>query len=260
MEIMETRIPVTVVMPVYHEQPSADEIKAIDNNLEKLAGRRVTFLVPESMDASLLQERYPQVPLTRVSDEWLGTKNGIAGYNRMMMSEEFYGLFSDSDYILICHTDAWIFRDELDRWMQEGHDIVAPPWPTRPRYRRFPLKQLIALRRRFSKGFFRAMMYDRVGNGGLSLRRVSACAGACRRYGNLIRSFLSHPGNPMQNEDVFWALVPEDFSYPTAAEALQFGFDYRPQLCYRLNGGHLPMGCHGFTKRRHRSFWSPFIP
>lgn len=64
----------------------------------------------------------------------------------MMMSEAFYQLFSDCEYILICHTDAWIFRDDLSAWCQKGYDLIAAPWPTRPRYRHFPMKQFIQLK------------------------------------------------------------------------------------------------------------------
>ena len=68
------------------------------------------------------------------------------GYNEMMMSEKFYELFSDYEYILICHVDAWLFRNELVEWCRKGYDHVAAPWPMRPRYGRFPLKQYLKLK------------------------------------------------------------------------------------------------------------------
>ncbi len=251
---------VKVIIPVYKSRPSDNELRSIDNTVRQLAAHPLALLVPGSIDTSLFSSRYPGMEIMAVSDEWLGSKNGIAGYNRMMMSEEFYAMFDGCDYILICHSDAWIFRDELSDWCDRGFDIVAPPWPTRPRYRRFPLRQLIALRKRLSRGFFRALTYDKVGNGGLSLRKVASCRKACRDYRDTIEKFLSRSGNPLQNEDVFWALVPESFRYPDVKTAMQFGFDYRPSLCYTLSGNRLPMGCHGYTKRRHIKFWKQFIP
>lgn len=257
---METKRDVTVLIPVYRPKPGTEELRSIANTRSKLSTHPLYFLVPQTLDTTFISSRFPDIGIIRVSDEWLGTKNGIAGYNRMMMSEDFYNMFSESEYILICHTDAWIFRDELSGWCEKGYDIVAAPWPTRPRYRRFPLRQLIALRKRLSGKIFRALTYDRVGNGGLSLRKVSSCADACRRHRDVIEDFLARPGKALYNEDVFFALIPENFTYPTASEALRFAFDYRPALCYRLNGYRLPMGCHGYTKKRHRKFWSQFIP
>lgn len=61
-----------------------------------------------------------------VSDTWLGVRNGIAGYNQMMLSREFYQLFNDTEYLLICHTDAWIFRDELEDWCKKDMTVSLP--------------------------------------------------------------------------------------------------------------------------------------
>lgn len=66
-----------------------------------------------------------------MSDEWLGHKNGIAGYNRMMLSAGFYSCSAITNISLICHTDAWIFRDELADWCRRGYDCVAAPWVRR---------------------------------------------------------------------------------------------------------------------------------
>lgn len=250
-----TRNKVKVVIPLYQERLSDDEMRALKNNMAKLASHPVAFVVPESVDVSAITGLWPEAETIRVSDQWLGRANGIAGYNSMMLSADFYRLFTDCEYMLICHTDAWIFRDELDRWCDAGYDIVAAPWPQRARYERFPLKQLMAIRDKFSSKLHRSMIYNRVGNGGLSLRRVSSCIAACGKYRGKIDEFLSYRGHSLYNEDVFWALIPTEFRYPDSATALAFGFDYRPQLCYKLSGGKMPMGCHGFTKRRHRKFW-----
>ncbi|MBQ2430169.1 MAG: hypothetical protein II274_04905 [Alistipes sp.] len=75
----------------------------------KVLGRYpITLLVPEDLNVTELQREFAGLEITRVSPEWLG-RRGIAGYNRMMLSREFYELFSDYNYILICQTDAWIF-------------------------------------------------------------------------------------------------------------------------------------------------------
>ena len=64
----------------------------------------------------------------------------------------------------------------------------------------------------------------------------------------------------MYNEDIFWALIPENFNYPSENEALRFAFDIKPELCYKLNRHCLPMGCHGYMHKSRMKFWKRYIP
>ena len=79
------------------------------------------------------------------------------------------------------------------------------------------------------------------------------------KYGDEIERFCSM-GNHLGNEDVFWAVVPEGFRYPSQEEALRFAFDTNPRYCYRLCGSRLPMGCHSWSKPRMWRFWQQIIP
>lgn len=179
----------------------------------------------------------------------------------MMLSKEFYTLFDDSEYILICQTDAWIFSDRLEEWCDYGYDYVGAPWPKRRVYNLPIIKQFLWLRRKLLGGGDRILRQDyfgRVGNGGLSLRRVSSMISACERYADRAQEFKENKGIVF-NEDWFWALVPKEFKYPSFDKALEFSFDSHPDLCYKLAEGRLPFGCHGWFKRRNIEFWSPLI-
>lgn len=251
---------VKVVVPIYKEHLSERELLSLRNNAEVLARYPMVLLAPEGLNVEPTLSLFPQMVLQRVSTEWLGA-NGIAGYNRMMLSKDFYSLFSDCDYILICQTDAWIFRDELEAWCDRGYDYVGAPWPKRAVYNLPIIKQYMWLRRKlFSREgkIMRQDYYGHVGNGGLSLRRVQSCIAACERYAARAEEFKS--GRSMvHNEDWFWALVPREFSYPSFDEALGFSFDVHPEMCYKLSGGKLPFGCHGWFKRRNYPFWQTII-
>ena len=253
---------VKVVIPFYKEALKDWEMSALDNTMRVLSAHPVVFLKPKGLSINRWAMTYPQATIMEVSSEWLGLENGIAGYNKMMMSAAFYQLFADTEYLLICHLDAWVFRDELLQWCAAGYDLVAPPWPLRPRYTHFPLKQWLQLKRWMtaSKGNLRIQMYGRIGNGGLCLRRVAAFEAACRRYAKEIAFYESKKGDSLYNEDIFWALVPEDWNYPTVETALRFAYDLKPALCHQLNRNRLPMGCHGFMHKSRMSFWKPFIP
>lgn len=252
---------VKVVIPLYKQNLHTWEEQTLCHNMEMLQAYPVVFLKPEGLDVSTLTDRWPWAQVKEVSADWLGTRRGIEGYNTMMMSEAFYALFNDTEYILICHTDAWIFNDRLEEWCRKGYDLVAAPWPLRPRYRYFPFRQWLWLKRKQAERKqipSRTSMYGKIGNGGFCLRRVETFRQACIRHADDIRRFNAQTG-PMWNEDIFWATVPRGLRLPDVKEALTFAFDLKPRLCYRLNGRNLPMACHGFQHKSRKAFWHPFI-
>ena len=246
---------VRVVVPVYREL-TPDEESSLRNNVRVLAAWPFTVLHPRGVTPPACC-RELGLETRAVGDEWLGRRNGIAGYNRMMLSEAFYASFPDTEYILICHTDAWIFRDELGDWCRRGYDCVAAPWLRRPLYDLPLVKQYMQWRERMKRRrgeASRQVLYGRVGNGGLSLRRVEAFRRACATYRTEAESYLADPCH-LHNEDVFWAVVPREFRYPAPDEALRFSIDTHPAYALRRLGGSLPFGCHSWTKRRMRRAW-----
>lgn len=249
-----------VVIPVYQSELKEYERAALNNNLKLLEGFPVAFVKPQHTDLSSLTNDYPQVEVINVSDDWLGTKRGIQGYNEMMMSETFYALFSDYEYIFICHVDAWLFRNDLAAWCAKNYDLVAAPWPTRPRYKRFPLRQYLQLKLwlKPKHKILHCQMFDRIGNGGLCLRKVATFRQACVDYKAVI-DYYNNQSDALHNEDLFWALEP-NLSVPTVEEALTFSFDLKPELSYKMNNYQLPMACHGFNKPPRIAFWRKFIP
>lgn len=252
---------VNVLIPVYKPILSHWEKASLAQTVRILGRYPLVLLHPEGMDVSVLLREYPALRPLAVSDEWLGTRNGIAGYNRMMLSGAFYNLFTNSEYVLICHTDAWIFRDELAEWCARGYDCVAAPWVRRPVYDLPLVKEWMNFRLRQSLRSgkpTRQILYGRIGNGGLSLRRVASFRAACDRYQTQIERFTANPHH-LFNEDVFWATVPAEFRYPSWREALGFAIDTNPAYCLRLRGEALPFGCHSWSKPRMWRTWKRII-
>lgn len=252
---------VKVVIPIYRESLDTKESASLMQTVRQLSHYPTVLLKPQGLDISKITNNLPALELVEVSDEWLGRKNGIQGYNRMMLSEQFYNLFSDSEYILICHTDAWIFRDELHQWCNKGYDCIAAPWVRRSLYNMPIIKQYMALRAYFASRDgkpTRQTLYGKVGNGGLSLRKVESFRKACADNSSMIEHFNSSQHH-LYNEDVFWATVPQNFIYPTQEEALKFAFDTNPAYCYKLCNNKLPFGCHSWTKPKMYKFWKKFI-
>ena len=96
---------VKVVVPVYKPRLEGRELCSFKHNAEVLKRYPMVLLAPEGLNVEELLKEVPECEVVRVTTDWLG-RNGVDGYNRMMLSKEFYALFDDSEYILICQTDA----------------------------------------------------------------------------------------------------------------------------------------------------------
>ncbi len=252
---------VKIITPIHKSKLSVMEKSALLNNMSTLSGYPHILLKPIGLDITDIISELPPHEVVEVSDEWIGKKNGIAGYNKMMLSKEFYQLFDDSEYILICHLDAWIFRDELSAWCSKGYDCIAPTWIRRKVYDLPLLSTYFSLKKLLTKKdgkIIKEDIYNKVGNGGLSLRKVDSFINGCQQYKNTIERFIQKRHH-LSNEDVFWAIVPTSFSYPTLDEALAFGFDTNPSYCLKQTNGALPFGCHSWNKPRYYKFWKQYI-
>ena len=91
---------VVVVVPVYRPELTVWERASLRQTVGVLQENYpVELLVPCGMDCSAIRREFSGLPVREVADEWVGRKNGIAGYNRMMLSAGFYELFRDYQYL-----------------------------------------------------------------------------------------------------------------------------------------------------------------
>ena len=252
---------IIVIIPVYKSVLSDYDRISISRTCEVLASRDIVCIHPEGLDVGEVSRAFPSLEFKSFPKAFF---EGIMGYNRMMMSSDFYSAFLDYDYMLICQTDANIFRDELDDWCARRYDYVGAPWLRRPVYDNPLLK--ICMRLSLWYKHFRGRkskqdLYNKIGNGGLSLRKVSSHYEATIEKSTLISDYLARKKKDhLYNEDVFWATEQPQFRYPSVEEALLFSFDKYPDLCFYLMGGRLPMGCHAWFKRKMKAFWDKHIP
>lgn len=259
-----------VIVPVYREELSADELKSVRQLSKVLGKHKIIVVCPEGLE---LPKEVGQWEAARFSMDFF---KGIDGYNNLMLSAEFYLRFGQYQDILIHQLDCLVFRDELSKWSAKGFSYIAPPW-----LGKFWHDPKLGL--------------WRVGNGGFSLRRISSAlailgmkvpAGTMKVAGERAANSYVDPGNvsnhyrspqePLSgggaqlitveedlrgyplNEDLFWSfeapLLDQEFKIPSAKEALPFAFEKAPQWCFRKNWWRLPMGCHAWVKEG-RDFW-----
>jgi hypothetical protein len=232
---------VVVLVPIYRPQLELMEQYALDKSLWHLQGRDVHLIAPASLPLDYYRTRYPQLPV----DTFAGPAfESIPEYSRMLLSETFYDRYAHFEFMLIMQTDAILLKDDLDFWCTQPFDYVGAPWPK-------PF-ELFVNTGRFEGNDGRHVRCT-VGNGGLSLRRISKCASLLREFSIEIKLF-QYSGS---SEDLFFSTMgtlSNDFVLPNEVTASRFSMEGRPAYYQRINGGHLPMGAHAWMKNEP-NFW-----
>lgn len=253
--------PVNIVIPIYKSDLDSDERIALQRCCNVLSAYPKTIVKPKSLNINALLDEFPALSVADFADDYF---TDILAYNRLMMSTDFYERFLEYEYILVYQLDAYVFSDELTEWCAKGFDYIGAPWLMKKKYDTVFWQKMIVFKKIWykikGKPFRHVFLGNKVGNGGFSLRRVAAHLQIVREKQNQITYYLQQSTQHSEfNEDVFWAMQPDVFTYPTKEEALQFAFDLHPDRCMKYNGGNLPFGCHGWNKKHRRKFWRKYI-
>ncbi|MEG1949440.1 MAG: DUF5672 family protein [Odoribacter sp.] len=245
---------VKIIIPVYKPELGLTEYISL-SRCQKVLGRYTIVLVkPRSLDISgILELCGNNFEIEEFDDCFF---DGVAGYNRLMLNTGFYERFSDVEYILIYQLDAYVFRDELETWCKKGYDYIGAPWLRKEKYHRWYYALYWGIKRDLYHIFgIRSFhdTFDRVGNGGFSLRKVDSHIKITQEMPNEIGEYIRKNSNKRFNEDSFWAIeVPpkySNFKIPEWREALKFAFDVQVKECFHYNGNNLPFGIHGWNIR-----------
>lgn len=235
-----------IVVPLYRSELSESEMVSISRCYELWESMYdIIVVTPEGVDFSKIFTRFPSVKSIIVERTKMSS---IAEYNKMLLSRDFYALFSGYDYILIYQADCYVFEDRLGEWIAKGYDYVGAPWYYDIHwFTKFSGKILRTLKIYHGGGF----LWGRVGNGGFSLRKTS--------------TFITHLDNCKKlskrasrgklNEDVYWSLTAKELKKPTAREASHFASDMTPTVCPSD-----VMAAHGWNKNQKTiEFWKEKI-
>lgn len=232
---------VVITIPVYREQLTITEKAALQQLRRVLGHYPCVFVAPESLDFDY-EGLADGVPVERFADHWF---TSITNYSRLLLNEQYYARFAAYDYMLIYQLDAFVFADRLHEFCQLGYDYIgAPIAPDNPIWH---------------------AIGARVGNGGLSLRKIATARQALRQWEKL------PPKRQQIFQDVFlrvedsfwgWCGAQQDFDFRCApvSVAVQFSIQEDVQRCYRrLADGQLNLfGCHGWD-RTNVAFWRQWI-
>ena len=118
----------------------------------------ISFVIPESISSDMVgnflinfSDSKFKYQIVKIKSSFL---DSISSYNKLLLSTYFYDFFEGYDYILIAQLDVWIFRNNLNFWLDQQYSFVGAPIVDVVNSTQHDLKFI-------------------VGNGGLSLRRVS---------------------------------------------------------------------------------------
>lgn len=279
-----------IIIPIYKNSPDEFEIISLMQCLKVLHRYKICIVTYDSLDISYYRNELQKFGVDFIFEffdkEYF---NDITGYNRLMLSLEFYIRFVQYHYILIYQLDAYVFRDELEEWCDKGYYYIGAPW--------FDLE-----------GSTESKEVVAIGNGGFSLRRTALFIDIIENLAtiyylekfktmNQVKFFL-HIYSFLKNylksrkvieridfetyqEDGFWYIMGckimeiqnsknflvkrllrkhiSQVRFVDIETAIKFSFETQPEILFSKNNNTLPFGCHAWMKHNYQDFYSKYI-
>ena len=253
---------VHIIVPIYKEIPSEDDLVAINQLFKILGSHKITFIHPNHLN---LKNYFQFSALFKDFEN--AYFESIFGYNQLMLTIDFYKNFSEK-YLLIYQTDCFVFKDDLLNWCEKDFDYIGAPWIRSQE--KIPFFKLVFDRgiSNFKKYFNfkgngatqkdKSLLYNEVGNGGLSLRKREKFIEVLEKVPKVVEVYLN-PKNSgdFYAEDVFFSIEPKrnniKFTKPNYKIAAKFAIENKQKKALEMIGGELPFGCHRWNKEK--VFW-----
>lgn len=259
---------VCVVIPIHQTKLLPFEQVALNRCVEILGSHPIVLFKPESLPVDNLSRRYPQLRHESFADHFF---SGVAGYNRLLLADEFYARFSAYEFMLVYQLDAFVFSDQLLKWCERGYDYIGAPWIPKPDIpSRLTLTRAAARRRIFrlrNKQYHNrpmdhhAQQHYSCGNGGFSLRRIDRMREVLKCMAKRAEPYRLGRRTPWA-EDIFFSIEVNRYRrhlrIPRFETAAQFAWETFPNVASYFTDGELPFGCHAFNKL-HRDDWRPIF-
>jgi len=225
---------IIIVVPMYKKINELEEISL--KQLYKVLGKyEICFVLPESISFKKNREEF-------FPDSFF---KSTKAYSSLLMSTEFYQRFASYDYMLIYQLDAFVFKDQLNEFCSLEYDYIGAPVP-----------------------IYAWPMSQRVGNGGLSLRKINSVLRLLMHRHEILAhasmTFTDSFYKRLQTtEDIFFSYSGSlpDYNFKIApfeiAAKFSVEFDVGHKLYANVNK-NLPFGCHRWYAGQI-DFWEPYI-
>lgn len=230
-----------IVIPIYHEDPYDYEEISLKRLHDVIYEKNydVFYIYPEGLSISKFLDLYNKAICMSLNKEFFAD---IKSYSQLLLNYHFYNAFSDYQYMLIYQTDSYIFRDEIEEWCNKAYDYIGAP--------------IVSFQHIWGQDD-KETWVPKVGNGGLSLRRVCIFKDITNPDGMFYKSLNLSPEllKDIYYEDVYFCNFVNKYyimNIPDWFEAAKFSISLNPSELYNTIDC-CPMGCHNFNI--HKEFW-----
>ena len=230
-----------IVVPIYHEDIYDYEEISLKrlHDVIYIKDYDVFFIYPENINVDKYLNLYDNAICVGLESDFFKDTHT---YSQLLINYNFYNTFSNYQYMLIHQTDSYLFRDEIEEWCNKGYDYIGGP--------------IISMLKEWSQDDINNWK-PKVGNGGLSLRRICIFKditnpnGALMKYLNLDQNLLD---NICYEDSFFCNFISKVYimNIPDWYEAAKFSISLNPEEIYKTLKIK-PMGCHNFNL--HKEFW-----
>lgn len=262
---MANQMQCVVIIPVYKTELSVFEMISLKRCQQLFTSFNIVVIKPEKL--TLPPQFSDNIETSSFDDSYF---EDIHGYNKLMLSEQFYASFLDYKYLLIYQLDAFAFSDQLNFWCNQNYDYIGAPWirerQFKSKYKFYKEEIKSYFHRRYNiiektgKPALDKQLANQVGNGGFSLRKTEVFYNVCLKNKAKIELYLQ-PRDAYFNEDIFFSIEINRknnvIKIPTYQKAVAFAFETLPYQALKLNNNNLPFGCHAWEK--NLDFWRPYF-
>ena len=225
-----------IVVPVYKDKLDITEELSF-KRLKELIGKTVDvyLICPEGINTKQYKKIYSQIKIKEFDKKWF---ENTKSYSHLLINYDFYKAFDEYEYMYIYQLDCYLFKNELQEWVNKGYDYIGGPILSPLSGWAEPNKQWKPI----------------VGNGGFSLRKIEKFKeitdpnGEYRTYYNITDETLKD----LEFEDKYFCKFVYnryEFNTPDWREAMYFAFDMNVNIYYdNMNFKGFPMACHAWPK------------
>jgi len=157
---------IAICIPVHKDKLTIAEINNIRITSKTNQQIPKFFILPRSIKVDFYKKTFPNVKIVFFNDKYFSSE---MSYNRFLLKKDLYGAFKNYSFLTICQPDAVLIKD-ISKINLRYLDYIGAPWKKLYKLDIFGIYGLNFISKFFCNSFKKTLL---IGNGGLSIRRVS---------------------------------------------------------------------------------------
>lgn len=230
-----------VIIPVYKTLLDQNEILSVDRSIEILHKYNIYFVVPDNMDITFYNNRYPNIQRVYFDSHFF---ESTRSYNLLMLSEFFYKKFDNYKYMLIAQPDTYITKGlySIEYFLDLEYDYIGAPWVPGLLLYRFG-EPYGSVKNPLIKWINKPITCI-VGNGGFSLRKISSTVNLLKK-----KRIQAKLWGKRGNEDAFFSYYGFLYNkFKIAPLDIAKSFSLEVNMEEHLSKGEVPFAVHAWEK------------